>query len=111
LVWPLVRSLPKILLPTPLKAQWKQPKVPKQLLKAQWKPLKALQKQPAKPLLLLVMPLLLVPPPLATLLLLPVTPLPLQRKKQPSKFTNLLSVWGRHPQGWRPFPFRQCSAR
>lgn len=103
--WPPARSRPKTLLPkVPLKAPWKPLKVPKLLLKALWKLLKAQLpplamlplvpwKQPAKPLLLL-----------ATLLPLLVQPQK-ARWKQPSKFSNLFLVRGRHPQGWRPFPF------
>jgi hypothetical protein len=110
----LVRSRPKTLLLTPLKAQKLLLKVLKLLLKALWKPLKALLKQPAKPLLLLVTLLLLAPWKLRKLL---VKPLPLLAKllkarwKQPSKFFNLPGFRGRHSSEWRPFPFGQSLSR
>jgi hypothetical protein len=112
LVWPHVRSLPKIPLLTPLKAQKLPLKVPMLLQKAPWKPLKALPKQPVKPrpplatLLLLVQTLLLAPPVQLAMPLLPLAKLPKAQWKLPSKFSNLLECRGRHPQGWRPFPFR-----
>lgn len=90
-------------------------KVPKLLLKARWKLLTPLPTLLVTPLLLvptllpLVRKLLLTP--LATPLLLLATPPLLRRKKLPSKFSNLLSVRGRHPQGWRPFPYaRGCAS-
>jgi hypothetical protein len=103
--WLRVRSLLKTPLLTPLKAQKLPLKVPKLLLKAQWKPLKAPLTRPLPALTLLLPVPWKLPAPLATLPLPLAMPLLPQRKKLPSKFSNLLSVWGRHPQGWRPFPF------
>jgi hypothetical protein len=40
--------------------------------------------------------------------LLPLAKLPKAQWKQPSKFSNLPWFRGRHPQGWRPFPFTRC---
>lgn len=101
----LARSRPlKKLLPTPPLAPKPLLKALKLLLKARWLLVKPLPTPPAKPLPLLATLL----PPLATLLLpLLLRPLlKLLRPKPPSKATSAKrGIEGRHPQGWRPFPF------
>ena len=110
--WPLARSRPKKLL---LKAQKLLLKAQKPLLTARWKLPKARPTPLLTPPLLVPTLLPLAPPklptPLATLLPLLATPPLLRRKKPRSKSCDFLSVWGRHPQGWRPFPFaRGCAS-
>ena len=94
----LARSRPlKKLLPTPPLAPKPLLKALKLLLKARWLLVKPLPTPPAKPLPLLAT--LLLP-----LLLRPL--LKLLRPKPPSKATSAKrGIEGRHPQGWRPFPF------